>query len=149
MKLELQKKLFEKYPDTFRQKDLPMNQTCMCWGIACGDGWYWLIDNLCGAIQTYLDNKNAGIKFGNKYRVPANPVKEEWRVEATQVKEKFGRLCFYVNSSDDELRGMINLAEHLSYRICEACGTTENVKVRDDGWISTLCDNCDQERKKK
>jgi len=32
MKLELQNKLFEKYPNIFKNKDLPMNQTCMCWG---------------------------------------------------------------------------------------------------------------------
>lgn len=33
MNIELQEKLFEKYPKIFRQKDLSMNETCMCWGI--------------------------------------------------------------------------------------------------------------------
>lgn len=56
MDLELEKKLFEKYPKIFRQKDLPINCTAMCWGIDCGNGWYWLIDNLCGCIQNYLDS---------------------------------------------------------------------------------------------
>jgi hypothetical protein len=46
MKAELQQKLYEKYPKIFVQKDLPMSQTAMCWGIDCGDGWFWLLDNL-------------------------------------------------------------------------------------------------------
>jgi hypothetical protein len=57
MKAELQKQLFDKYPKIFRQKDLPMTQTCMCWGIDTGDGWYTLIDDLCSIIQQHVDNK--------------------------------------------------------------------------------------------
>ena len=38
MKAELQNKLFEKYPKIFGQKDLPMTQTAMCWGIDCEIG---------------------------------------------------------------------------------------------------------------
>ena len=58
MKAELQKQLYEKYPKIFRQKDLPMNQTCMCWGIEVGEGWYNIIDTLCGLIQWHIDQKN-------------------------------------------------------------------------------------------
>ena len=45
MKQELQQKLYDTYPKLFIQKDLPPQQTAMCWGICCGDGWYDLIDN--------------------------------------------------------------------------------------------------------
>ena len=47
-------KLYEKYPKIFGEKDLPASQTCMCWGISVGDGWYWLIDNIIiyNAVQT-------------------------------------------------------------------------------------------------
>jgi hypothetical protein len=51
MDRELQQKLFDKYPKIFRQKDLSMQETAMCWGIACGNGWYDLIDALCEEIQ--------------------------------------------------------------------------------------------------
>lgn len=57
MKAKLQKKLFDKYPKLFRQKDLPMTQTCMCWGIDTGEGWYDLIDILCSCIQNHVDNE--------------------------------------------------------------------------------------------
>ena len=51
MNQRLQDKLYEKYPKIFGQKDLPMTQTAMCWGIDCGDGWYNIIDTLCCHIQ--------------------------------------------------------------------------------------------------
>ena len=33
-----EKELLWKYPTIFRQKELPMDQTAMCWGIECGKG---------------------------------------------------------------------------------------------------------------
>ena len=41
---------------------------------------------------------------------------------ARQVKEKFGGLRFYVQAGSDVQRGMITLAEAMSYRICDLCG---------------------------
>jgi len=123
MKVELENKLFKKYPKIFRQKNLSMNETCMCWGISTGDGWYWLIDNLCNTIQRYID--------ANK--------KEQ--VEATQVKEKYGGLRFYYCGGDDLIDGMIWLAESMSYTICEDCGSTDGA-TQTEGWISTLCKKC-------
>ena len=123
MRAELQTQIYEKFPKLFRQKDLPMTETCMCWGIECGDGWYWLIYNLADAIQRYID--------ANK--------KEQ--IEVVQVKEKYGGLRFYVGSADDVVLGMIDFAEHLSYRICESCGSMEEVE-QSEGWIRTLCRKC-------
>lgn len=123
MKKELQDKLFADYPLIFAQKDLPMTQTCMCWGIDTGDGWYDLIDTLCATIQHHID-------YGED--VP--------QVEAVQVKEKFGGLRFYINGGDDEIQGMIDMAEEMSYRICETCGVPG--RPNDEGWITTLCDSC-------
>ena len=135
MKEELQEKLFSKYSKIFRQKDLPANETCMCWGICCGDGWYWLIDMLCGCIQDYIDN--------NKHlKIP--------QAEAAQVKEKFGGLRFYIDRGDETIRGFIWLAEYISYHICEKCGSTENIQPQKTrGWINTLCDKCAKEKYKK
>jgi len=144
MKIELQQKLYEKYPKIFAQKDLSITQTCMCWGVECGDGWYWLIDRLCSSIQNYCDNRNEEVRIRNEDRKDGarlHPTEEEMRVEASQVKEKFGRLRFYINSSDDMVYGMIHLAEDMSYNICEECGSTEDVK-QTKGWITTLCSKC-------
>tara|TARA_R110000765_G_scaffold40450_2_gene87064 strand:- start:205 stop:690 length:486 start_codon:yes stop_codon:yes gene_type:complete len=120
MKEEQQNKLFEKYPKIFRQKDLSMQQTAMCWGITCGDGWYNIIDTLCHNIKGHSEDTMV--------------------TEATQVKEKYGGLRFYYDGGDELIRGMVRMAEGLSYCTCENCGSpgTQN----DKGWISTLCDPC-------
>ena len=124
MNTELQNKLFKKYPKLFRQRELSMQETCMCWGIACGDGWYWLIDNLCNYIS--LMDKT---------------------VEATQVKEKFGTLRFYTNCGSDEIDAAISFAGLLSGKICEVCGSTD-AKVRGKGWLMARCDTCLEKRGK-
>jgi hypothetical protein len=129
MKSELQNKLYTKYPKIFRQKDLPITQTCMCWGIDTGDGWYLIIDFLCKKIQDYVDNKN----------IP--------QIEAVQVKEKFGGLRFYTNYSDNYVDKEISFAETASYKTCECCGSTEEVS-QTEGWIVTLCKKCMENRSK-
>ena len=130
MKAELQKKLFEKYPKIFRQKDLPMQETAMCWGIDCGDGWFQIIDLLCGLLQWDTDH--------NKYP----------QIEAVQVKEKYGGLRFYTNGENDHQSGMIKYTCHLSEYVCEECGSMEGV-TQTEGWIVTLCPKCMKKYKKK
>lgn len=44
-----------KYPKIFRDRYAPMNETCMCWGMACGDGWYNILNNACSLIQSHID----------------------------------------------------------------------------------------------
>ena len=131
MKKELQNKLYEKYPKIFKQRELDRTVTAMCYGIACGDGWYTLIDEMCGNIQNRIENVNRG-----------KPEEEHIDCQATQVKEKFGGLRFYVQGSDDFIDGIIDLAESMSYRICSECGNTSTPNENKRGWIYTLCDNC-------
>ena len=123
MKKELQDKLYEKYPKIFKQKDDDMTITCLCWGLECGDGWYWLIDNLCESLQWHIDRNNYP------------------QIEATQVKEKFGSLCFYYDQHDEYLGGHINMIEALSNLVCEHCGSTDQV-TQTKGWIKTRCKKC-------
>jgi len=124
-----ERKILSKYKKIFRQKDLPMTQTCMCWGLDIGYGWHPLVDMLCGCIQSYIDHNK-------KYDPKIN------QVEAVQVKEKFGGLRFYTNGECERIDGMIWLAEYMSNYICESCGTTKNVTQNNKGWILTLCDEC-------
>ena len=123
MKKKLQDKLFKKHPNIFRQKDLPPQQSCMCFGIECGDGWYGIIDFLCKRLR-----ENGGC-------------------EAVQVKEKYGGLRFYVNGANNRQYDIISEIECLSYYICEHCGSPFDV-AQTKGWISTLCGECRKEKKK-
>jgi len=113
MKIELQNKLFEKYPKIFRQKDLPKTETCMCWGIACPDKWYDLIDALCKQIQMYVNQQRKALNR-TKSLISINDYPQ---VEATQVKIKFGGLRFYHDHHSEYVRGLVSMAEAMSYNI--------------------------------
>lgn len=122
MDAQLERKLFKKYPKLYCQRFLPMIQTCMCWGIDCNNGWYKLIDELSAAITE------------------VSP-----KTEATQVKEKYGGLRFYVSFENKAARKLIDEAEIESYKICETCGSRRGVK-QTKGWITTLCETCMKHR---
>ena len=124
MDAKFEELLMTRYPKIFIQKDMSPQDTCMCWGISTGNGWFDLVDKLCSKIQDSVDRNNGE------------------QVEAVQVKEKFGGLRFYVNHATDEIYKYIYDAENESLDTCEACGSKENVKQTRRGWISTLCKEC-------
>jgi len=67
MNEKLDAKLCETYPKLFVNRNAPMQETCMCWGIATGDGWYNIIDQLCGNIQHHIDWKERQYESAVKY----------------------------------------------------------------------------------
>lgn len=93
----LDKKLCDKYPKIFADRNASAQTTAMCWGFAHGDGWYDIVDNLCRCIQHYIDSNDS---------VP--------QVVAQQVKEKFGTLQFYYTGGDKYIRGLVTMAQAMS-----------------------------------
>ncbi len=143
MQKDLEDKLYAKYPKIFRQKDLDMRQTAMVWGICCDSGWYTIIDELCSSIENHIENENWSRHYKKERGELPTDAPNFPQIEATQVKEKFGGLRFYVNHYDDYIRGLIDMAESMSLRTCETCGNPG--KPNEDGWIITLCDPCRKE----
>ena len=130
MREELDKQLCEKYPKIFRDRYAPMTETCMCWGLEVGDGWYQIIDSLCNQIQHHVDWKQEQKeKYGRGDGCS--------QVVADQVKEKFGGLRFYYHGGDDVVDGMVRMAESWAAHTCEVCGNVGS--TRGGGWIRTLC----------
>lgn len=122
------KRMEEQYPKMFAK---PYG------GFAVGAGWYPILEALCSNIQNYLDwiNKNH-----EKYPVVS-------QVTVAQIKEKFGGLRFYYDGGDDEIQGMVRMAEVWAEHACETCGDTTFLgKSRSGGWIRTLCDKHEDER---
>jgi len=112
MKRELDDLLCQRYPLIFAERNRSMKETCMCWGFACGDGWFDLIDALCERLQYWTDHNGAP------------------QVVAIQVKEKWGQMCFYPRGTiSQEQQGMIWMAEALSARICDQCGAPGQIQV--------------------
>lgn len=103
MRLELDELLCRRYPELFRDRHGDRQKTSMCWGFACDDGWFALIDVLCAEIMRH------GARTGRS-------------VVAVQVKEKLSSLRVHVRGGDDFIAGLCSMALTLSESICEACG---------------------------
>jgi len=123
MSPEKQQTLYDKYPRLFERHNLPANETCMCWGIATGDGWYNLIDRTCQKILDYCKDKNI--------EVP----------QFDQVKEKFGGLRMYFNDKvGGDIHDIVSEAEDESFRTCEESGR-EGHMYNCNGWFRVLAED--------
>jgi hypothetical protein len=101
----------------------------MCWGFP-GDGWEPLIRRLSEKLE---------------------PLAREFGLRASQVKEKFGTLRFYVRDEDGDrklppaiseaVHAAIRVAFEESARTCEHCGAAGSTRGV-GGWYLTLCPPC-------
>lgn len=121
MKKELDDKLVELFPNLYADRHASMQETCMCWGFP-GDGWYNLIFELSRKLELMI------------LLLPEAQRKE---MKASQVKEKFGGLRFYMTYHNPEMAKLISKAEHDSYHICEECGKPG--QLIQAGWLYTSC----------
>ena len=135
MRKELDEALCAKYPDIFCDRNGDLRTTAMCWGFECGDGWYHIIDATCALIQDHFQNQQHNAVWSKHGEGSARVFPP---VVATQVKEKYGTLRFYHTGGDDYIDGVVAMAEYMSGSICETCGAPG--KLRDSGWMRTLCD---------
>lgn len=120
--------ILEKY--WFFRPDPQLQRNLMAFGLDIGDGWLDLVNELCEELDKLIKEKYPQFKSC---------------FEVTQVKEKFGGLRFYVSSASEEMYDLISRYEEKSYSICEICGS-KNAKIRDGGWVVTLCDTCNKKR---
>ena len=170
MKPEQDQQLVKEFPLLYADRFGSMQETCMCWGFSCGSGWYKLIYDLSAklepliaampeACQCSTNGVNHPRHEGEcplcidktwewKGEIsPANcPKFYDLRPKASQVKEKYGTLRFYMTTSTDEMDKLIDEAEAASATICEDCGAPG--ETRGGGWIRTLCDVCLAEERK-
>jgi len=67
MKQELDEYLCKVYPKMMVNRNKSMQETCMCWGFECGDGWFQILNQLMGNIQHHIDwrerQRDIDIKF--------------------------------------------------------------------------------------
>lgn len=158
MREELDKQLCEKFPDIFKNRNAPMNQTCMCWGFSCGDGWYPIIEAMCSNIQWHIDWRLEQIDYAHRFNAELEEARvndfenwPDWKMRETQkvpepvtpvvaiqVKEKFGTLRFYYSGGDDFVRGVVRMAESMSARMCEVCSAPATSDPN-NGWARTVC----------
>jgi len=116
MRQELEQKLIKDFPDLFIGKDLDIKQNLMCFGCECDDGWFQIIYDFCKKAN------GSGHIF-------------------TQIKEKYGYLCLYMDSYTDEMLEAYDEATELSLKTCELCGDKADL-CHKGIWLKTLCQKC-------
>lgn len=118
MNEENSKYLVETFPNLYQGCSLSPRESNMPFGWECGDGWFELLKELSEKL-------------------------EPEGVIASQVKEKFGSLRFYLmGGATEEVWDLIDAAESKSLEICEVCGQPGT--LRGKGWVRTLCDACEE-----
>lgn len=225
--------IMSKYPLLYGDRNKPMTQTAMCWGLDVNDGWLPLIERLSAKLEKEIeqflkDNPNIQCECGHtkeqhlvfdpmkwsdgkndilgcshvfkmslykgrnihSYMVPKNPIKKffltiykrvSWKLQslvsrsfwwlaentplhkktkcyckgytpyhpkASQVKEKFGGLRFYMNATSEVMDKMISEAEREASKTCESCGEPGEL-CSDFGWYASLCKTCMDKRNKE
>ncbi len=90
----------------------------------CGDGWFVLINALSAKLELLIAACEDHPEHGRPY--------------ASQVKEKYGTLRFYMSYMTDEMEALIDEAEDLSAKTCEICG--KDGEIRGNHWVQTLCE---------
>lgn len=127
---KFEKHMHETYPKMFQNA---------YGGFAVGAGWWSIVESLCHNIQSHVDwLEQISAQYPDKYK--SCP-----QVTVDQIKEKFGGLRFYYSGGDQVVDGMVRMAESWANKTCEVCGDP-GVR-RSGGWIRTLCDKHEQERK--
>ena len=98
------------------------------WSIAwpcCGDGWLSVLEALSRKLAEIGPD-----------------------VVASQVKEKFGTLRFYVGGATMDAHEAIHAAERRTETICETCGEPGKLRTA-SYWIYTACDACEAKRNER
>ena len=131
MRQELDKMLCEKYPKMMVNRHKSMQETTMCWGFECDDGWYNILNQLMSQIQHHID-------WQQDRKERFNQGDGCVQVTLDQVKEKFGTLRIYYSGGDDYIRGLVSMAQAMSGSTCEVCGNAG--KFRGKSWFYTACD---------
>lgn len=125
-------KLFREFPNLYREKDQPSSHSRMGDGFCCGDGWFDLIYKLSAKLEKQI-----------RIYKKENP-RDDNPPCASQVKEKFGTLSFYLSNYTDEMRELVSEATNASSVTCEVCG--RKGKTRSTRWVRTLCEEHFRER---
>ena len=96
--------------------------------ISCEAGWYDIIEQMCGAIQVYIENE-----------APERHIEPKF----VSIEEKFGILFIKIDGSDKVIDLVAKACEKLSCKTCEYCGEAGELycssKYRSWSNYKTLC----------
>lgn len=145
---ELENKLYQRFPNLFVERSLPMTQTCMCWGIGTGNGWFQILWNLCEKLEkfkglrfTQVKEKFRGLRV--YYNYEPRPYRLG-RVQRIFVRGLNARAKRKLNRRYKTIDYLIGEAEEMAFKICQYCGNgLELEKDEEEGyWTVKACRKC-------
>lgn len=138
MRDELTEELFETFPDLYKGHTLSSSINLMCFGFACGSGWFDILHRLSNNLTQLIAE------------LPDN---ERSDYIAVQVKEKFGELRYYMTKSNEKMKEAIRGAAAEARKTCQDCGGKGDLRRIDTGsgggsmtWLFVLCESCGDRR---
>lgn len=114
MNRQLADKLEKDFPYTFKRV-----------GFECGDGWEPILRRAAEKLEPLILKHIE--ETGDKENAPC----------ASQIKEKYGTLRFYLSTGTDEMYAITEAAEKASEKTCEKCG--QPGKIKGKYWVYTAC----------
>ena len=157
MDSELERKICDADPVFFRQRGMDMTQTCMCWGIECGDGWFEPIMEFVQKVRMLNDRLST-----MNMCIVASQIKSKWadftcywnidvldedrNAELSESQQRMVDLCR--STMDDIVRGCEEKCAHT----CELCGkySMNSDEVYACGsWLTVKCLDCAQKRQRE
>lgn len=123
MKIELDVALCRDFPNLYKNRR--KRGTCMVFGLSVGDGWEPIVRELSEKLEKLILEAPEDLRGS---------------YHASQVKEKFGGLRFYMASSTAEMGKAIDEAEEACSKVCESCGAPGS--LHQTGWARTNCVAC-------
>ncbi len=132
MTSELDRALVEDFPLLFADRNKPIRESNFSFGFECGAGWEPLIRRGAEKLEKLIREEAARqLKLTGQTAL--------WgHCRASQVKEKYGTLRFYMTSETDEMSKIIEEMEEESGSICETCGAPG--RIRGKHWYYTACE---------
>ena len=139
MRKDLEKRLFEDFPDLYCRQFEPQG-----FHISCHSGWEPLLRRLSERITKIVQtlplespgsvdkSSTSDEKVGQYVGLTARSFCVD------QVKEKFGELRFYMNRSTTGIELAIQDAVEESLTTCETCGRSG--ELRSGPWLFVACD---------
>jgi len=103
-------------------------------GFECRDGWFQMISDLSVKLEVICEQ--ALMKGTLIDDLP----------KASQVKEKFGSLRFYLSHGLEGMEELIDKAEDQSENICDMCGVPGDMHT-DGGCYRVRCNKCKDKRR--
>ena len=126
MSPENTQKLFDTFPDLYRDRNLSKHESSMAWGFEFGDGWFDIVWHLSQAIEN--EARSRGVQAQSK----------DWP-RAIQVKQKAGFLIFHLAEDNDASNALIKQANLACQSVCEICGVPASPVANNRNYTRILC----------